>query len=271
MGKNGLNKVFVVGAGALGSNIAFQLLKMGFKVTVADGDVVEEKNLRLQPFYSKMDIGKPKVYALKKAFPEITPIYTYIDGSNVKEIIGDYEIIVDATDNLWSKYLLSWYSIEAGKRFISCGIRGKEGIIMKNVCVKCNVEFDDVEGCRETDSTLDTVFTVSSLCSSLVSGIDRKSEIYYYDGVYFGLMKFEPLKCSCEKRPFDMFLTPQSCELLGLKVLKADDVDFIDLSDVIALNCVNGLKAFKLALRLNNMGYKAHLVMNNLCSYTRSY
>ncbi len=271
MERNGLNKVFIVGAGALGSNIAFQLLKMGFNVAIADGDIVEEKNLQLQPFYSRMNIGEPKVFALKKAFPEIIPIYAYVDGENIQRFAENYEIIVDATDNLWSKYLLSWYSLEMGKRFISCGIRGREGIIIKDVCVFCNVEFDITEGCGETNSTLDTVFIVSSLCSSLISEIDKKPEIYYYDGHYRSLMRFEPLRCSCENRPFDMFLTPYSCEYLGIRVLNADNLEIESLKDGVAISCANGIKAFRLALNLRKMRYKAHFVMNNLCPYIQSY
>ena len=95
------HRILLGGAG-IGSIIAECALRFGFEnITIVDGDVVEESNLNRQN-YLMSDIGKPKAEALKERLfainPEanITSINTFIDESNVEELVKDKDVAINA-------------------------------------------------------------------------------------------------------------------------------------------------------------------------------
>ncbi|WP_418895453.1 ThiF family adenylyltransferase [Limibacterium fermenti] len=97
------HKILLAGAG-IGSNIAECALRFGFEsLTIVDGDLVEESNLNRQN-YQMQDIGKPKAEALKKRLLNINPqanimaISTFIDDTNVEELLKGQDIAVNALD-----------------------------------------------------------------------------------------------------------------------------------------------------------------------------
>ncbi|KYH29195.1 putative adenylyltransferase/sulfurtransferase MoeZ [Clostridium colicanis DSM 13634] len=88
-------KVGIAGAGGLGSNCAFNLVRSGFKkIKIVDFDVVEPSNLNRQ-FYFIDQIGMPKVEALKKNLERINPdleleiFQLKINAENIIELFGD--------------------------------------------------------------------------------------------------------------------------------------------------------------------------------------
>lgn len=96
-------KVLLGGAG-IGSIIAECALRFGFEhLTIVDGDVVEESNLNRQN-YCMQDIGKPKVEALKERLLNINPnakittINTFIDNSNLEDLIKGQDIAINVLD-----------------------------------------------------------------------------------------------------------------------------------------------------------------------------
>lgn len=96
-------RILLAGAG-IGSNIAETLLRIGFeKLTIVDGDIVEESNLNRQN-YVLADVGRPKVEALRDRLLEINPLadihilHTFIDHSNVKGIIDGHDVAINALD-----------------------------------------------------------------------------------------------------------------------------------------------------------------------------
>ena len=96
-------RVLLAGAG-IGSNIAETLLRLGFeKLTIVDGDVVEESNLNRQNYLLE-DVGRPKVEALRERLIAINPLadirilHTFIDHNNVNEIIEGHDIAINALD-----------------------------------------------------------------------------------------------------------------------------------------------------------------------------
>ena len=107
-------KVLVVGCGGLGSPIAVSLAASGIgKIHLVDFDTVDITNLHRQFFYSLDDIGKPKAEVLstfiKKRAPFTDVSFTNkpITKENVFKLISDYDIVVDGTDSLPTKYLLN--------------------------------------------------------------------------------------------------------------------------------------------------------------------
>lgn len=107
-------KVLVVGAGGLGCPVLQNLVAAGVRnIGVVDGDVVEETNLHRQFLYTSEDIGTHKVIAAKavlsKQNPEVmvTTYSNYFTKQNAFEIVSDYQIIVDCTDDNATRYLIN--------------------------------------------------------------------------------------------------------------------------------------------------------------------
>ena len=106
--------VLVVGCGGLGSPIAVYLAASGIgKIHLVDFDTIDVTNLHRQVFYSLDDVGKPKSAVLsafikKRAhFTDVSFTHNPITKENVFELISNYDIIVDSTDSLPTKYLLN--------------------------------------------------------------------------------------------------------------------------------------------------------------------
>lgn len=107
-------KILVVGCGGLGSPIAVYLASSGIgRLHLIDFDKVDITNLHRQVFYSLEDIGQYKSEVIasfiqKRApFTEVSFSTEALTKSNVIEIISEYDVIVDGTDSLPTKYLLN--------------------------------------------------------------------------------------------------------------------------------------------------------------------
>lgn len=107
-------KVLVIGAGGLGCPVLQYLTAAGVGVIgIADDDVVSLSNLQRQVLYTADDLGLPKVIQaavrLGRQNPEIT-IRTHgvkVSTVNALELLSDYDVIVDGTDNFASRYLIN--------------------------------------------------------------------------------------------------------------------------------------------------------------------
>ena len=107
-------KILVVGCGGLGSPIAVYLGASGIgKLHLIDFDTVDISNLHRQVFYSLKDIGKLKSECLsnfiqqRSPFTEVSFSREAITKENAIELISEYDIIIDGTDSLPTKYLLN--------------------------------------------------------------------------------------------------------------------------------------------------------------------
>jgi sulfur-carrier protein adenylyltransferase/sulfurtransferase len=107
-------KVLVIGAGGLGSPVTMYLAAAGIgTLGIVDFDVVSLSNLQRQVIFSTDDIGFPKVRVVKNKLQGINPnvnVKTYnskLRNSNALDIIKDYDIVVDGTDNFSARYLIN--------------------------------------------------------------------------------------------------------------------------------------------------------------------
>ena len=107
-------KILVVGCGGLGSPIAVYLGASGIgKLHLIDFDTVDISNLHRQVFYSLKDIGKLKSECLsnfiqqRSPFTEVSFSREAITKENAIELISEYDVIIDGTDSLPTKYLLN--------------------------------------------------------------------------------------------------------------------------------------------------------------------
>lgn len=132
--KLSLAKVLVVGAGGLGCPALQYLAGAGIgKIGIIDDDIVSLSNLHRQVLFGVNDIGKYKVDAAAKQLKELNPEIIYpiykerLDNRNALAIIEPYDIIIDGTDNLTSKYVINDACLLLNKPFIYGGISGYEG------------------------------------------------------------------------------------------------------------------------------------------------
>lgn len=124
-------KVFIIGCGGLGLNIAVMLVRSGIKnLTIVDFDRVDILNLNRQNFFF-YQAGQEKVSALKDILEKINPYVTVkalnmkIDESNIDHLILQHDIIVEAVDGEQTKMLIFKKAFEHGKKVVmASGIAG---------------------------------------------------------------------------------------------------------------------------------------------------
>jgi adenylyltransferase/sulfurtransferase len=107
-------KVLCVGAGGLGSPALMYLAAAGVgTLGIVEFDVVDESNLQRQIIHGQSDIGRAKAESARDTVAEINPLVKVVlhnvrlDNSNVLEIFGQYDLIVDGTDNFATRYLVN--------------------------------------------------------------------------------------------------------------------------------------------------------------------
>ncbi len=143
-------KVLVVGAGGLGSPIALYLAAAGVgTIGIVDADVVEISNLQRQVIHFSKDIQRPKVDSAAEKMRAINPdievnsYKLYLNASNIKEIISDYDFVLDGTDNFATKFLVNDACVMAGIPFSHGGILRFDGQTMtvlpgRSACYRCS-------------------------------------------------------------------------------------------------------------------------------------
>jgi molybdopterin/thiamine biosynthesis adenylyltransferase/rhodanese-related sulfurtransferase/molybdopterin converting factor small subunit len=115
------SKVLVVGSGGLGSPVLLYLAAAGVgTIGIVDFDVVDDSNLQRQVLFGVENIGQLKVDAAKKRLEQLNPyinIVTYntqLTSKNALEIISQYDVVADGTDNFPTRYLVNDASVIAG-------------------------------------------------------------------------------------------------------------------------------------------------------------
>jgi molybdopterin/thiamine biosynthesis adenylyltransferase len=129
-------KVIVIGAGGLGCPVLQYLTAAGVgKIAIVEFDTVDETNLQRQVLYGSADIGKLKSIIAKNrlehlnTYGEFEIINLRLNASNAVKILGNYDIIVDATDNLETRYLISDASVFLKIPMVHGSIYKFEGMI----------------------------------------------------------------------------------------------------------------------------------------------
>ncbi|MCK5390792.1 MAG: molybdopterin-synthase adenylyltransferase MoeB [Deltaproteobacteria bacterium] len=143
------SSVLCIGAGGLGSPLALYLAAAGVgHLGVLDFDVVDFSNLQRQIIHSEKTIGELKVESAKKRLLELNSdikVTTYnemLTSENAMEIIKDYDIIVDGTDNFATRYLVNDSCVLLGKPNVYGSIFRFEGQVSvfdakKGPCYRC--------------------------------------------------------------------------------------------------------------------------------------
>src|SRR5579859_4019835 len=108
------SRVLLIGAGGLGSPAAYYLAAAGVgTIGIIDADVVDDSNLQRQILHNTKRIGQYKAESARETIQALNPdvnVIPYIerlDETNVKQIVSEYDVIVDGTDNFPTRYLLN--------------------------------------------------------------------------------------------------------------------------------------------------------------------
>jgi adenylyltransferase/sulfurtransferase len=142
-------KVFIAGVGGLGSPVSIYLTAAGVgHLRMVDHDRVDLTNLNRQVVHWSGDVGKRKVESAQEKLNKLNPNVTVetlsvtISEENASELITGFDLIVDAMDNLTTRYLLNKKAIEHGIPFFHGAVNGFEGRAMtvipgKTACLRC--------------------------------------------------------------------------------------------------------------------------------------
>jgi adenylyltransferase/sulfurtransferase len=139
-------KVLVAGCGAIGSSTALKLARIGSsRFYLVDHDRLEEHNIYNQE-YSKGELGKPKVLALKERIKEINPrarVEVYIGRiQECPESFFSADLYFSCLDNFASRFFLNYISITNDRPLIDAGIEGFSGTVRTTIpgetfCMEC--------------------------------------------------------------------------------------------------------------------------------------
>lgn len=127
-------RVLIVGAGGLGSPVALYLAAAGVgHITVLDPDTVSLSNLQRQIIHGTSDLGRPKALSARDAMTHINPTVTVdpiidrLTPGNAGDIIGRHDLVIDCTDNLDTRLLISDTCVELAKSYVFGAVRRFEG------------------------------------------------------------------------------------------------------------------------------------------------
>jgi len=141
--------VLLVGAGGLGSPLAMYLAAAGVgRIGLVDADRVDLSNLQRQVLYGTDDVGRPKIVAACERMAQINPHVRLeprevrLNAANALEILNDYDVIVDGSDNFPTRYLVNDACVMLGKPDVYGSIFRFEGQVSvfwarQGPCYRC--------------------------------------------------------------------------------------------------------------------------------------
>jgi sulfur-carrier protein adenylyltransferase/sulfurtransferase len=127
-------RVLVIGAGGLGAPTLLYLAAAGVgTIGIVDFDVVDESNLQRQIIHGVADVGRSKAQSARDSIAAINPLVDVrlhefrLDAGNAVDLFGQYDLILDGTDNFATRYLVNDAAVLAGKPYVWGSIYRFEG------------------------------------------------------------------------------------------------------------------------------------------------
>ncbi|UCH42671.1 MAG: HesA/MoeB/ThiF family protein, partial [Dehalococcoidales bacterium] len=142
-------RVIIAGGGGLGSPSAMYLAAAGVgTIRIIDHDKVELSNLNRQVLHWDQDIDRPKVDSFAEKLQQLNrnitvePVNERINEENISSLVRGFDLIVDAMDNLPTRYLLNKAAVDNNIPFIHGAVYSFEGRAMtvipgKSACLRC--------------------------------------------------------------------------------------------------------------------------------------
>lgn len=214
-------KIAIVGLGALGSNSAEQLIRMGAEnLVLIDDDEIESKNICKTNLYTQKDIGKKKTKTLKKKLKQINPkakIKTKkqkITNENLGDLLEEVAIIIDGTDNFEARIIIDNYAQKNKVPWVYAAVDGTIGTIIpfmpkETPCMKCVFDLEETELKTQEKSNGILINTIKMTTSyQIMEAIkilcDKKEDVIKEERVidlYNAVNQYYPLQkqknCNC--------------------------------------------------------------------------
>ena len=201
------SSVLVIGTGGLGGVASLYLACAGIgTIGIVDCDTVNITNLQRQILYDDTVLGKEKVHEAAKRLKAMNPhvnvdVYdTFLDDKNIREAVGRYDFVIDATDNLESKFLINDVCVEMKKPFCHAGVLRFEGQIMtwipgEHACYRC--VFEDIP----EEAPVPAEVGVIGAATGVIGSIQAMEAIKYITGIgellVDKMMIFDGLSMKC--------------------------------------------------------------------------
>jgi len=215
IGISGQKKIFsanvlIVGLGGLGCPLISYLTASGVgRIGLVDFDKVEMSNLNRQTLFTPQDIGKFKVNQVKKIIKKInrninvTSYIQKLNSKNINEILKNYEIICDGTDNFNTRYLINDYCFKNKKILITSAISKFDGQLMKfdfnkkGPCFRC---FMPNKPSNENNCQTEGIFSpVAGIMGSLQANEVLKTILEKKEDLSGKILVFDSLKTEFKK------------------------------------------------------------------------
>lgn len=227
------SKVLVVGIGGLGSPVAIYLTAAGVgTIGIMDNDKVELTNLQRQIIHFTGDVGIEKIASAKEKMESINPdiaIKTYpqrASAENIREIVREYDFVIDATDNLPSKFLINDACYFEKVAFTHAGIFKFEGQVMtvlpgESACYRCVFKSLPAEGSLPPASQVGVLGVVPGVIGLLEATEAIKYLLGVGDLLTDRLLRYDALRMEFRKvgikRNVDCRLCGEKPEITELK------------------------------------------------------
>ena len=173
--------VLAVGCGSLGSALAEFLARAGIgRHILVDRDILELHNLQSQLLYDESDVRErlPKAEAAARrlravnSMIKIEPVLADVTAANIKELVERADLVLDASDNFETRYLLNDAAVSAGKPWVYGGVLGSDGMVLavhpgRGPCLRCLFEDPPEMGLIPTCNTFGVLNTAAAWVAAL--------------------------------------------------------------------------------------------------------
>lgn len=171
----------IIGAGALGSAVAEQLVRAGIGyLRIIDRDFVEFSNLHRQTLYTEQDAIQflPKAVAAGRVLKEINSnvkietIISDVNSQNIHSLLQDIDIIVDGSDNFTVRYLLNDYCVAENKTWVYGAVTGTNGVTTtitpnETACFRCLFPEPPELGALDTCDTVGVLAPIVTMIAAI--------------------------------------------------------------------------------------------------------
>lgn len=200
-------RVLVIGAGGLGSPALLYLAGAGVgTIGVIDDDTVDNTNLQRQIIHTDARIGMPKVFSAQAAVTALNPFVTVrpynrrLTEDIADDLLQDYDLMLDGTDNFDTRYLANEVAVRAGKPLISGALSQWEGQVSvfdpasDAPCYRCVFPEPPAPGLAPSCAEAGVVGPLPGVIGSMMAieavklitgaGAPLRNEMLIYDALY---------------------------------------------------------------------------------------
>ncbi len=176
-------KVIIIGCGALGTVIANNLVRSGVGyIKIVDRDYIELSNLQRQILFDEDDVENNMLKAIAardklsriNSSIKIESLVEDVNSKNIEQLVTGMDVILDATDNLQTRYLINDISVKLNIPWIYGGVIGSSGMVHTIIpgttpCLRCMFPEISPIGSMETCDTAGVLNSITSIVASIES------------------------------------------------------------------------------------------------------